>query len=108
MHIRPRRTPLKVLFSSMHNRSNDGLNRQPSTDIKSTASCMIMSVLLAFDFRTLAGAAARALWRDRSQGKPSAGSDGKIEITLPDGSHLQVGNDVSLAALRRVMTVLRG
>lgn len=40
--------------------------------------------------------------------KPAAGSDGKIEITLPDGSHLQVGNDVSLAALRRVMTVLRG
>ena len=40
--------------------------------------------------------------------KPSAGSDGKIEITLPDGSHLQVGNDVSLAALRRVMTALRG
>ncbi|MDQ2804448.1 MAG: transposase [Pseudomonadota bacterium] len=40
--------------------------------------------------------------------KPSGGSDGKIEITLPDGSHLQVGNDVSLAALRRVMTALRG
>jgi transposase len=40
--------------------------------------------------------------------KPAAGSDGKIEITLPDGSHLQIGNDVSLAALRRVMTVLRG
>lgn len=40
--------------------------------------------------------------------KASAGSYGKIEITLPDGSHLQVGNDVSLAALRRVMTALRG
>jgi transposase len=40
--------------------------------------------------------------------KASAGSDGKIEITLPDGSHLQVGSDVSLAALRRVMTALRG
>lgn len=33
---------------------------------------------------------------------------GRIEITLPDGSHVQVDNDVSLAALRRVMTVLRG
>ena len=40
--------------------------------------------------------------------KPSSGSDGRIEITLPDGSHLQVGNDVSLAALRRVMVALRG
>jgi transposase len=40
--------------------------------------------------------------------KASAGSDGKIEITLPDGSHLQIGSDVSLAALRRVMTALRG
>ena len=40
--------------------------------------------------------------------KASAGSEGKIEITLPDGSHLQVGSDVSLAALRRVMTALRG
>lgn len=31
-----------------------------------------------------------------------------IEITLPDGSRIRVGNDVSLAALRRVMTALRG
>jgi hypothetical protein len=31
-----------------------------------------------------------------------------IEITLPDGSRLRVGNGVNLAALRRVMTVLRG
>jgi transposase-like protein len=31
-----------------------------------------------------------------------------IEIVLPDGSRLRVGNDVNLAALRRVMTVLRG
>src|ERR1700744_6166324 len=35
-------------------------------------------------------------------------SDGRIEITLPDGSHVQVGNNVSLTALRRVMSVLRG
>lgn len=31
-----------------------------------------------------------------------------IEILLPDGSRLRVGNDVSLVALRRVMTALRG
>lgn len=31
-----------------------------------------------------------------------------IEIVLPDGCRLHVGNDVSLAALRRVMTALRG
>jgi transposase-like protein len=35
-------------------------------------------------------------------------SDGRIEITLPDGSHVQVDNNVSLTALRRVMSVLRG
>jgi transposase-like protein len=33
---------------------------------------------------------------------------GTIEISLPDGSRVRVGNDVSLAALRRVMAVLRG
>jgi hypothetical protein len=31
-----------------------------------------------------------------------------IEISLPDGSRVRVGNDVSLATLRRVMTALRG
>jgi transposase len=34
-------------------------------------------------------------------------SDGKIEITLPDGTSVKVGHDVGLATLRRVMTVLR-
>jgi len=33
---------------------------------------------------------------------------GRIEITLPDGSHVQVDSTVSLTALRRVVTVLRG
>jgi hypothetical protein len=33
--------------------------------------------------------------------------DGKIEITLPDGTSIKVGHDVGLVALRRVMTVLR-
>ena len=33
--------------------------------------------------------------------------DGKIEITLPDGTLIKVGQDVGLATLRRVMTVLR-
>ena len=31
-----------------------------------------------------------------------------IEIVLPDGLRLRVGNDFGLVALRRVMTVLRG
>src|SRR3954454_18469636 len=31
--------------------------------------------------------------------------DGKIEITLPDGTSIKVGHDVGLVALRRVMTV---
>jgi transposase len=38
----------------------------------------------------------------------SSAGEGKIEITLPDGSRLQVDNNVSLAALRRVVTALRG
>jgi transposase-like protein len=38
----------------------------------------------------------------------AAAATGRIEITLPDGSHVQVDHDVSLTALRRVMTVLRG
>jgi transposase len=49
----------------------------------------------------------------QSQPKPSSSprisaGEGRIEITLPDGSRLQVDNNVSLAALRRVMTALRG
>ena len=36
-----------------------------------------------------------------------AASDGKIEITLPDGTSVKVGQDVGLVTLRRVMTVLR-
>lgn len=31
-----------------------------------------------------------------------------IEITLPDGTAIKVGHDVSLTALRRVVTALRG
>lgn len=31
-----------------------------------------------------------------------------IEITLPDGAQVRVGNDVNLAALRRVVAALRG
>jgi transposase len=38
----------------------------------------------------------------------AAAAAGRIEITLPDGSHVQVDNTVSLAALRRVVTALRG
>ena len=41
---------------------------------------------------------------------PDAGptGDGKIEITLPDGTGIRIGRDVSLVTLRRVMSVLRG
>jgi transposase len=38
----------------------------------------------------------------------SHGVESTIEICLPDGSRVRVGDDVSLKALRRVMTVLRG
>lgn len=31
-----------------------------------------------------------------------------IEVVLPDGCRLRVGNEVSLASLRRVVTALRG
>lgn len=31
-----------------------------------------------------------------------------VEIVLPDGLRVRVGNDVGLAALRRIMKVLRG
>ena len=34
-------------------------------------------------------------------------SDGKIEITLPDGTSVKVGHDVGLVTLRRVMSALR-
>ena len=37
--------------------------------------------------------------------QPGAGT---IEVVLPDGSRLRVGNEVGLAALRRVLTALRG
>jgi transposase len=36
------------------------------------------------------------------------GVERMIEICLPDGSRVRVGDDVSLKTLRRVMTVLRG
>ena len=39
--------------------------------------------------------------------QPPAPAD-QIEIELPDGSRLRVGAEVSLVALRRVVTVLRG
>ena len=38
---------------------------------------------------------------------PEQAPDGKIEITLPDGTSIKVGHDVGLVTLRRVMTVLR-
>lgn len=54
----------------------------------------------------------RVMEAPRSAGDaPGAATDrsgaGKIEIVLPDGCRLMVGDDVGLAALRRVMTALR-
>ena len=34
-------------------------------------------------------------------------ADGKLEITLPDGTSIKVGHEVGLVTLRRVLTVLR-
>jgi hypothetical protein len=31
-----------------------------------------------------------------------------IEVVLPDGSRVRVGNEINLAALRRVIAALRG
>jgi len=35
-------------------------------------------------------------------------ADARIEITLPDGTTIRIGHDVSLVTLRRVVAVLRG
>ena len=35
-------------------------------------------------------------------------ADDRIEITLPDGTSIRVGQEISLVTLRRVVTVLRG
>ena len=39
---------------------------------------------------------------------PSASADGQIDIVLTDGTMVRAGQNVSLAALRRVLTALRG
>ena len=41
-------------------------------------------------------------------GRDAAVADSRIEITLPDGTSIGIGREVSLATLRRVVTVLRG
>jgi hypothetical protein len=38
----------------------------------------------------------------------AAVADSRIEITLPDGTSIRIGHNVSLVTLRRVVTVLRG
>jgi hypothetical protein len=40
-------------------------------------------------------------------GPDAAASNGKIEITLPDGTLLKIGHDIGVVTLRRVMSVLR-
>ena len=42
------------------------------------------------------------------QAPPCRSHPGLIEIELGDGRQVRVGNDVNLAALRRVLTALRG
>jgi transposase len=49
-----------------------------------------------------------ALIADAPTAPISHGVGSVIEICLPDGSRVRVGDEVSLKALRRVMTVLRG
>jgi transposase len=41
-------------------------------------------------------------------GPDAAVADSRIEITLPNGTLIRVGQEISLAMLRRVVTVLRG
>ena len=41
-------------------------------------------------------------------GRDAAVADSRIEITLPDGTSIRVGQEIGLATLRRVVTVLRG
>ena len=41
-------------------------------------------------------------------GRDTAVADGRIEITLPNGTLIRVGQEIGLATLRRVVTVLRG
>ena len=53
------------------------------------------------------GNGTRAVERSSARGTEQV-SDGKIEITLPDGTSIKVGHDIGLATLRRVVTVLRG
>jgi transposase len=48
------------------------------------------------------------LLRHTASPQIAATTTGRIEITLSDGSHVQVDNDVSLTALRRVVAALRG
>ena len=57
--------------------------------------------------QVVSGSAASVIGPAPAPALPLA-SEGQIEISLPDGSRVRVGNDVSLAALRRVMSVLRG
>jgi transposase len=57
--------------------------------------------------QVVSGSAASVMGPTPAPAIPLA-TEGQIEISLPDGSRVRVGNDVSLAALRRVMLVLRG
>jgi transposase len=67
---------------------------------QTSASCFVPVQVVSEPMATIPPPALRS--------HPPSPLNGQIEITLPNGSHLRVGNGVSLAALRRMMSVLRG
>ena len=61
--------------------------------------------------RVVADAGPASSWSPPSSGPDercaALAETGRIEIALPDGTRIRVGADVSLTALRRVMTAVR-
>ncbi len=53
-------------------------------------------------------AAASSSFEQHAATPASRSQSGRIEIDLGNGSQIRVGTDVNLAALRRVLTALRG
>lgn len=52
-------------------------------------------------------AAARPIGTVRTTGGYDVPANGRVEVTLPDGTAIRIEGDVSLTMLRQVMTVLR-
>jgi transposase len=97
---------------------------QPGAGIAETARRYEISRGLLWNWRSLVrrgvlGPEAQAVFVpvrviDEKRAEPPVASpdaavaDSRIEITLPDGTSIRIGHDVSLVTLRRVVTVLRG